>query len=62
MAIPTPGLMQRLRQLTPAITRVGQPLPVPRAGRLRFAHSDWAGYSVFEEAFVRGHAAGLAAG
>ena len=58
MSIPTPGLMQRLRQLTPAITRVGQPLPVPRAGRLRFAHSDWAGYSVFEEAFARGHAAG----
>ena len=26
--------------------------------RLRFAHSDWAGYSVFEEAFTAGHAAG----
>ena len=26
-------------------------------GRLRFAHSDWAGYSVFEEAFTAGHAA-----
>jgi hypothetical protein len=25
---------------------------------LRFAHSDWAGYSVFEEAFAAGHAAG----
>ncbi|MES2947359.1 MAG: FAD-dependent oxidoreductase [Pseudomonadota bacterium] len=25
--------------------------------RLRFAHSDWAGYSVFEEAFTAGHAA-----
>ena len=24
--------------------------------RLRFAHSDWAGYSVFEEAFTAGHA------
>ncbi|GAB4396396.1 MAG: NAD(P)/FAD-dependent oxidoreductase [Rhodoferax sp.] len=23
--------------------------------RLRFAHSDWSGYSVFEEAFTRGH-------
>ena len=23
--------------------------------RLRFAHSDWAGYSVFEEAFTAGH-------
>ena len=28
--------------------------------RLAFAHSDWAGYSVFEEAFTLGHAAGLA--
>ena len=25
--------------------------------RLRFAHSDWAGYSVFEEAFTAGHTA-----
>ncbi|MBK7506933.1 MAG: FAD-dependent oxidoreductase [Comamonadaceae bacterium] len=30
----------------------------PADGRLRFAHSDWSGYSVFEEAFTRGHAAG----
>jgi hypothetical protein len=29
--------------------------------RLQFAHSDWAGYSVFEEAFAMGHAAGTAA-
>ena len=29
----------------------------PTDGRLRFAHSDWSGYSVFEEAFTRGHAA-----
>jgi predicted NAD/FAD-binding protein len=28
--------------------------------RLKFAHSDWAGYSVFEEAFAMGHAAGTA--
>jgi hypothetical protein len=32
-----------------------------RVGRLSFAHSDWAGYSVFEEAFTQGHVAGLAA-
>ena len=47
MAIPVPGL----------------PLSMPpqaAAGRLRFAHSDWAGYSVFEEAFAQGHAAGSA--
>jgi len=28
---------------------------------LHFAHSDWAGYSVFEEAFTLGHMAGQAA-
>ena len=32
--------------------------PVPQWEHLRFAHSDWAGYSVFEEAFALGHAAG----
>ena len=26
--------------------------------RLHFAHSDWAGYSIFEEAFAQGHAVG----
>ena len=31
----------------------------PATQRLVFAHSDWAGYSVLEEAFTRGHAAGL---
>jgi hypothetical protein len=30
------------------------------APRLAFAHSDWSGYSVFEEAFAQGHKAGLA--
>ena len=29
--------------------------------RLLFAHADWSGYSVFEEAFTRGHAAGVLA-
>nr|WP_315480199.1 FAD-dependent oxidoreductase [uncultured Rhodoferax sp.] len=29
-----------------------------QSGRLRFAHSDWAGYSIFEEAFTLGHWAG----
>jgi hypothetical protein len=36
--------------------------PVLEWERLTFAHSDWAGYSVFEEAFTAGHAAGQAAG
>ncbi len=31
----------------------------PADDRLLFAHSDWSGYSVFEEAFTRGHAAGM---
>jgi hypothetical protein len=30
--------------------------------RLTFAHSDWAGYSVFEEAFTVGHAACMGSG
>ena len=32
-----------------------------RHERLGFAHGDWAGYSVFEEAFTLGHLAGLGA-
>ena len=36
-----------------------RPLGVVRNGRIAFAHSDWAGYSVLEEAFTRGHHAGL---
>jgi len=48
MAIPVPG----------ALARAG----APRASRrLSFAHSDWAGYSIFEEAFTLGHAAGQGA-
>jgi hypothetical protein len=33
---------------------------VVRDGRLLFAHADWSGYSIFEEAFTRGDAAGVA--
>lgn len=44
MAIPVPGVLRAL------------PEP-PVTGRLRFAHADWAGYSVFEEAFTLGHRA-----
>ena len=33
----------------------------PATPRLLFAHADWSGYSVFEEAFTRGHAAGVLA-
>jgi predicted NAD/FAD-binding protein len=65
MAVPTPGI---LKLLSPSPASNGHsPLSllkhpdegaVPRSGRLHFAHSDWAGYSVFEEAFTRGHHAG----
>ena len=46
MAIPVPDAQGRVGLLPPA------------TGRIRFAHSDWAGYSVFEEAFALGHGAG----
>jgi hypothetical protein len=49
MAIPVPGVLSGL----PA---------APATSRLRFAHSDWAGYSIFEEAFTAGHAAGSSLG
>lgn len=46
MPIPVPG----------ALARLSAP---PASGRLRFAHSDWAGYSIFEEAFALGDRAGM---
>ena len=49
MAIPAPGLLATL----------GAPQRVV-AGRLAFAHADWSGYSIFEEAFTRGHLAATA--
>jgi predicted NAD/FAD-dependent oxidoreductase len=49
MSVPLPGIRSSaaLRALAAA------------AGRVHFAHSDLAGYSVFEEAFFHGHSAGL---
>lgn len=52
MAVPTPGLQTWLRRHQAPHTAVRQ------GHRLRFAHSDWSGYSVFEEAFTQGHLAG----
>ena len=52
MAIPAPGVRGH------AALRA---LAGPTTPRLHFAHSDLAGYSVFEEAFTFGHAAGAAA-
>ena len=45
MPIPWPGALSRL------------PAP-PDSARLQYAHGDWAGYSIFEEAFTLGHRAG----
>jgi hypothetical protein len=71
MAIPTPGLVQYLSQIS--LQRLPSKrkqlsngeqspwIPTPATARLAFAHSDWSGYSVFEEAFTRGHGAGLVA-
>jgi hypothetical protein len=50
MAIPVPNAQGQLGQVPPAV------------GRIRFSHSDWAGYSVFEEAFTMGHLAGSGTG
>ncbi len=63
MAIPTPGTLAQISRFAPAdksgvlSNTEHQNLA---AGRLHFAHADWAGYSVFEEAFALGHAAGSA--
>ncbi len=69
MSIPVPGVQTFLSQIglqgTPGKRKLllngerQRALPTPATARLAFAHSDWSGYSVFEEAFTRGHAAGL---
>ena len=71
MSIPVPGVQTFLSQIglqaPPGKRKLllnGErlrALPTPATARLAFAHSDWSGYSVFEEAFTRGHAAGLRA-
>jgi monoamine oxidase len=68
MAIPEPGLGQFLSQIapTPHKNKGGalsngerfRPLPLPTSARVAYAHADWSGYSVLEEAFTRGHTAG----
>ena len=64
MAVPVPnsegqiGLQrpQNVRKQLSKTERSGGPSALAWE-HLRFAHSDWAGYSVFEEAFAAGHAA-----
>lgn len=68
MVVPAPGVLAFLRRM-PASNGASMLskkeshgwLAPPRAGRLSFAHADWSGYSVFEEAFTRGHGAGALA-
>ena len=71
MAIPVPGMqgflskigLQRLSGKRKQLSNGERSawIPTPTTARLAFAHSDWSGYSVFEEAFTRGHGAGLVA-
>ena len=67
MAVPVPGVLNQIRLQRTSIQRkqlskseYSDPLIWPDAPLLAFAHSDWSGYSVFEEAFTLGHAAGAA--
>jgi hypothetical protein len=53
MAVPAPGVRG-----SPALQALARP---DAAARLHFAHADLAGYSIFEEAFTLGDAAGRAA-
>jgi monoamine oxidase len=65
MAVPTPQFIKQIGNsprylLNNLLLKKKQypNFPTPATQRLRFAHSDWSGYSVFEEAFTRGlHAA-----
>ena len=69
MAVPVPGMLTLSRLWSQngtipssngdSLLSIDDQL-TPTDGRLRFAHSDWSGYSVFEEAFTRGHAAASA--
>lgn len=71
MVIPTPGVLEylskiglhRATSMRRQLSKTEQTpwIPTPTTARLAFAHSDWSGYSVFEEAFTRGHGAGLVA-
>jgi monoamine oxidase len=65
MAVPTPQFISKIGSypaypLREALSKKKRypNFNIPATQRLRFAHSDWSGYSVFEEAFTRGlHAA-----
>ncbi len=65
MAVPVPGLANFMHQTglkrTAGVRKQlsNQEYLTVRNNRLHFAHADWSGYSVFEEAFTRGHVAGM---
>ena len=60
MAVPVPKFLNEISLWPPSNLRwqlsKTERLQI-RHERLNFAHSDWAGYSVFEEAFTLGHGA-----
>lgn len=58
MAVPRPGMLRQVDRLRAAGR--AQALVFDDAPRLAFAHADWSGCSLFEEAFSLGHAAGTA--
>jgi len=58
MACPVPGFASQMGLQPPLNMRNA----LPKTKRLVFAHSDWSGYSIFEEAFERGYAAGWGLG
>ncbi|MFT4195995.1 MAG: hypothetical protein QM614_15330, partial [Ottowia sp.] len=67
MAVPVPGTLSQIGRLRPPSKRRqlskqehSAAWRFAAAPRLAFAHADWSGYSVFEEAFTLGHAAGAA--
>ncbi|HMN22707.1 MAG TPA: FAD-dependent oxidoreductase [Ottowia sp.] len=66
MAVPRPGMLRQVARLRGAPQDgSGGRAPAPAlvfddAPRLAFAHADWSGCSLFEEAFTLGHAAGRA--
>ncbi len=67
MALPAPGTLSQIGRLRLLDKRdqlsSKERLPAlrwPDAPLLAFAHADWSGYSIFEEAFSLGHAAGAA--
>jgi monoamine oxidase len=66
LAAPHPDLAAKITRVEVARYGHAMSIPVPgllslpraahaRTARLAFAHADWAGYSIFEEAFTLGH-------